>query len=52
MTVSSASSQIEVIPVGNNHQPLLVESGKIINGADFTLKVKQRKIEIKKFGQN
>lgn len=52
MTVSSASSQIEVIPVGNNHQPLVVAPGKIINGADFTLKVKQRKIEIKKFGQN
>jgi hypothetical protein len=52
MTVSSASSQIEVIPVGNNHQPLMVKSGEIFNGADFTLKVKQRKIEIKKFGQN
>jgi hypothetical protein len=52
MTVSSASSQIEVIPVGNNHQPLTVKSGEIFNGANFTLKVKQRKIEIKKFGQN
>jgi hypothetical protein len=52
MTVSSASSQIEVIPAGNNHQPLVVNSGEILNRADFTLKVKQRKIEIKKFGQN
>jgi hypothetical protein len=52
MTVSSASSQIAVIPVGNNHQPLVVKPGEIINGADFILKVKQRKIEIKKFGQN
>jgi hypothetical protein len=52
MTVSSASSQIQIIPVGNNHQPLEVKPGEIINGTDFTLKVKQRKIEIKKFGQN
>lgn len=52
MTVSSASSQIQVIPGGNNHQPFEVKPGEIINGADFTLKVKQRKIEIKKFGQN
>jgi hypothetical protein len=51
LTVSSAASQIEVILTGKNKHPMEVSSGQILTSIDFTLKVKQRKVDIKKFGQ-
>jgi len=51
INVDNLPNQIELLLKNNNVQPLQVESGKIINGVDFILKVKQRKVEIKKFGK-
>lgn len=52
ITVNNLPAQIEVIPSGEHKQPLEVRSGQSIDKVDFLLKVKQRKIEVKKFGQN
>ncbi|KAA5532499.1 carboxypeptidase regulatory-like domain-containing protein [Taibaiella lutea] len=51
INVENLPNQVELLLKNNNVQPLQVESGKIINGVDFILKVKQRKVEIKKFGK-
>lgn len=51
LTVNGLPAQIEVLPAGTQAQPVPVKPGEIVNGVDFTLKVKQRKIEVKKFGQ-
>jgi hypothetical protein len=49
--VDKLPNQIELLLKNNNVQPLKVASGQIITNVDFILKVKQRKVEIKKFGQ-
>jgi hypothetical protein len=51
LTVSSVPAQIEVLNEGGYKQPLPVGPGEIVTSIDFKLKVKQRKIEVKKFGQ-
>lgn len=51
VTVNKIPAQIEVIPAGRYRQPLTVGPGEINGAVDFKLKVKQRKIEVKKFGQ-
>lgn len=51
INVENLPNQIELLLKNNNVQPLKVDAGQIINGVDFILKVKQRKVEIKKFGQ-
>src|SRR5690606_28964369 len=51
VTVAKLPNQIEVLTDGQNQQPVEVRSGKVLTGFDFILKVKQRKIDVKKFGQ-
>jgi len=51
VTVAKLPHQIEVLTDGQNQQPVEVRSGKVLTGFDFILKVKQRKIDVKKFGQ-
>ncbi len=51
VTVSNVPVQIEVLPAGKHQQLLQVNPGTITGDIDFKLKVKQRKIEVKKFGQ-
>ncbi|WP_118951958.1 hypothetical protein [Taibaiella helva] len=52
LTISNLPAQIEVLPEGiAAAQPISVKPGQIVDGLSFRLKVKQRKIEVKKFGQ-
>lgn len=51
ITMTNLPAQIEVLPAGAVAQPLEVKPGQIIGNIDFKLKVKQRKIDVKKFGQ-
>lgn len=50
VTVDGLPEQIEVTATGQQ-QPVSVLSGQITGNVDFILKVKQRKVEVKKFGQ-
>jgi hypothetical protein len=49
--VDNLPNQVQLVLKGNNVQPLHITSGQIISNVDFILKVKQRNVQIKKFGK-
>ncbi|WP_118975098.1 hypothetical protein [Taibaiella koreensis] len=51
LTIGNLPAQIEVLPLGIAAGALEVNPGQITGDVDFRLKVRQRKIEVKKFGQ-